>query len=395
MNWWHAALAALLAGVTTLMLVPVAIRIAKRTLALDQPGGRKQHTGAMPRLGGIAIVGGIVLALGPGLLLVTGARFSSLTPGDLAWFGLAVALIFAVGLLDDIRGLAPLPKLVVQIAAAAIVVSIGWQFDALRLPLAGRLNPGEAGAVILSIFWVVGVTNAINFIDGLDGLAAGVVAIIASSLLVLAGLQRDPEMIVVAAAIIGSCVAFLRHNWRPARIYMGDSGSLTLGFVLASISLQSSMKASAAVAILVPMLALGLPVIDTLLVMWYRFLRGHPTLNRVAGIFAGDRNHLHHLLLDSDVDRGRVMLTLYGLAAGFCAMALVVAISRSFLLGVAFLVVEVLVVLLVRRAGLSSEARRLAASRLERLHQQEDGVPPLAEETTSAVSSQTVDPAES
>ena len=127
------------------------------------------------------------------------------------------------------------------------------------------------GAVV-SLLWIVGVTNAINLIDGLDGLAGGVVAIIADSLLAYALLQGNLRTVILMAATAGACIGFLRHNWAPARIFMGDSGSLTLGFLLAAISVHSSLKAPAAVAILVPILALGVPVIDTLLVMGVRFL---------------------------------------------------------------------------------------------------------------------------
>ena len=294
-----------------MLLTPAVVRLALRLKAVDLPGGRKRHRGAMPRLGGIAIVASIAICLGPSLLLLKDGGLA-ISPMEVLGFTAAAAIIFGVGLTDDIRGLGPLQKLFFQLLAASIVVAIGWEFSALRLPGEGRFALG-AVAPVVSVLWIVGVTNAINFIDGLDGLAAGIVAIIASSMLLLAVLQSSPETVIVTACIVGACVGFLRHNWRPAKIYMGDSGSLTLGFVLAAVTLRSSVKASAAVAILVPILALGLPVIDTLLVMWYRFLRGHRRMNRVARIFHGDRKHLHHLLLETHTERSKVMLTLFGL----------------------------------------------------------------------------------
>ncbi len=371
MIWLRALLPAIAAAVVTMLLTPAVVRLALRLKAVDLPGGRKQHRGAMPRLGGIAIVGSIAICLGPSLLLLNRGGLP-LSPGEALGFTAAVLIVFGTGLMDDIRGLSPLQKLLLQLVAASIVVAIGWEFSALRLPGEGRFALG-AVAPVVSVLWIVGVTNAINLIDGLDGLAAGIVAIIASSMLLLAVLQSSPETVIVTACIVGACVGFLRHNWRPAKIYMGDSGSLTLGFVLAVVTLRSSVKASAAVAILVPILALGLPVIDTLLVMWYRFLRGHRRMNRVARVFHGDRKHLHHLLLETHVERSKVMLTLFGLAAGFCLMALLVAASGKLWMGLSFLAIEFAAVILIRRAGLNAEARRLANARLTRLDRPGDG----------------------
>jgi UDP-GlcNAc:undecaprenyl-phosphate GlcNAc-1-phosphate transferase len=366
MLWLQVLLPALLAAIVTLVLTPGVVKLAVRVRAIDVPGGRKRHRREMPRLGGVAIFGGILFSLGPSVLVISGRAFRDVSTTEIAGFTVAVLIIFALGVVDDIRGLSPYTKFLVQVVAAGILVAIGWQFTALRLPWEGRFYLGAVGP-ILSILWIVGITNAINLIDGLDGLATGVVAIIASSLLVLAVLQRRPETVIVASCLLGACLGFLRHNWRPAKIYLGDSGSLTLGFILAAITLRSSVKASAALAVLVPMLALGLPLFDTLLVMWYRFLRGHRHLNRFARMFHADRNHLHHLLLETHTERSKTVLTLFGLAIGFCAMSLVVAASGSFWLGLAFLGVEFAAVLLIRRAGLNAEARRLTDDRLRHL----------------------------
>ena len=179
----------------------------------------------------------------------------------------------------------------------------------LSLPGLGDVELGIFGEVV-SLLWIVGVTNAINLLDGLDGLAGGVVAIVATGLLVYAvDLQDNLLAMVLMAAIVGACVGFLRHNWAPARIFMGDSGSLTLGFLLAAMSVHSSLKAPAAVAILVPILALGLPVMDTLLVMLVRFLdRPHgPFVDRFLRMFHADRNHLHHVLEPFMARRARIV----------------------------------------------------------------------------------------
>ena len=366
MTWLRALLPGLVAAGVTILLTPAVAQLAVRLRAIDEPGGRRRHSRSTPRLGGIAILTGILIALVPGLPLLTrGEAFRSVSPSETLWLLVAILIIFAVGLVDDILQLGPFQKLFFQLVAASIVVAMGWQFSNIRVPWIpdGRFYVG-ALAPVLSVIWIVGVTNAVNFIDGLDGLASGIVAIISSSLLILAILQHSPEVVIGTSAVAGACLGFLRHNWRPARIYMGDSGSLTLGFILATVSLHSAVKASATVALLVPILALGLPVLDTLLVMWYRFLKGHATMNRIAGMFHADRTHLHHLLLETHRERSRALWTLYGLAVAFCAMALLVATSRNVWLGVAFLSVEFGAVLLIRKVGFRAEARRLAADRV-------------------------------
>ncbi len=372
MVWLRALLPGLVAAAVTMMLTPAVAQLAVRLRAIDEPGGRRRQKRSIPRLGGIAILTGILIALVPSLPLLTrGAAFRSVSHSETLWLLVATLIIFAVGLVDDIRQLGPFQKLFFQIVAASIVVAMGWQFSNVRLPWDAEGAYVGAVAPLLSLLWIVGVTNAVNFIDGLDGLASGIVAIIASSLLVLAVLQRSPEVVVATSCVVGACLGFLRHNWNPARIYMGDSGSLTLGFILATVSLHSSVKASATVALLVPILALGLPVLDTLLVMWYRFLKGHTRMNRIARMFHADRRHLHHLLLETHGKRSRALWTLYGLALAFCAMALVVATSRNLWLGVAFLGVEFCAVLLIRKVGFRAEARRLAEERVNRIQDPE------------------------
>lgn len=367
MLWLQIVLPGALAALVTSGITPQVIQWAHRLSALDAPGGRKKHRRTIPRLGGVAIVCGIVTSLALGMPLLATEAFGRLSGLEVLGFGLACCLVFGVGLADDIFNLRARQKFAVQFVAAVIVVSLGWRFTALRLPLEGQFQLGML-APALSVLWIVGVTNAINLIDGLDGLAAGVVAIIGSSLLALAVLQDGPETMVAMSCIVGACLGFLRHNWRPAKIYMGDSGSLILGFLLATISLRStpSVKASAALAMLVPILALGLPVIDTLLVMWYRFLRGHHKMNRVARMFHADRAHLHHLLVDSRKERRSVMVTLFAMAALFCGMALWVAASDNWRLGLVFLILEIIAVVLVRRSGMKSEARQLADQRIDR-----------------------------
>ena len=345
--------AALLAAEMTTVAFPFVVRIAKAIRAMDYPGGRRSQENAIPRLGGIAIAAGIAAGgILPNLLLWRHWG-EKVTPLDMAALLGGTTLVFLVGVADDALGLSPIKRLAVQVVAASVVVYAGWGFSNLYIPFWGNVPLGMIGGLI-TVVWIVGVTNAVNLLDGLDGLAGGVAAIIATSLLVFACIQANILMVIVTSAVAGACLGFLRHNWAPARIYMGDSGSLTLGFLLAVMSLHASIKGAATVAILVPILALGLPIIDTILVMAVRFVESPQAshLRRFARMFKADRNHLHHRMARVAPQFKRIVLVIYFVAACFCAMALIVAVSRSAELGIALVIVEVAVVLLLRSVGM-------------------------------------------
>jgi UDP-GlcNAc:undecaprenyl-phosphate GlcNAc-1-phosphate transferase len=349
---WYAAGAAIVAAFVTHLLVPRVTQLAVRLRAMDQPGVRKLQESAVPRLGGLAIVGGLGIAAGFAALghwTTWGTRLAS---KEMLALCAGTLLVFAIGLADDLRGVGPGTKFLVQLAAASLLLATGWSFHVLRLPFVGGVDLGIWGGVI-SLLWIVGVTNAINLIDGLDGLAGGVVAIIAVSMLGYAALQGSPGSVVLMAATAGACLGFLRHNWKPERIYMGDSGALTLGFLLAAMSLHSAIKAPAAVAILVPILALGVPVMDTLLVMAVRFLDSPQAdpLRRFLRMFHADRQHLHHLLDQLGARRSHVVTLIYAVVVAFCGMALVVAVTGLPNLGLVLVVIEFLVVLGMRQLG--------------------------------------------
>lgn len=361
----YAVGAACLAAIITHLMVPPVTRLAIALQALDHPDSRKLQTGAVPRLGGVAIATGLVLAAGMPAVALWGRLGGGTERRELVTLVLGTAMVFLVGVIDDLNGVSTAKKFLIELIAACLLVRVGWSFEVIRLPLMGEVELGMAGGLV-SLLWIVGVTNAINLIDGLDGLAGGVVAIISASLLGYATLQGSPGTMVLMAATAGACVGFLRHNWEPARIFMGDSGSLTLGFLLAAITVHSSLKAPAAVAILVPILALGVPVMDTLLVMTVRFLdRPHSTLaDRFLRMFHADRNHLHHLLAHFGGRRSRIVGVIYAVVLSFCALALMVAVTGESTLGIALVALEFSVVLGMRQMGLAMEARRLA--RLQR-----------------------------
>lgn len=380
-----AALSAAVAGLITNLLVPVVARLAVAVGAVDYPGERKPkrtskrrpepRSGEIPRLGGLAIVLGLGLAAG-GLLLSRWAEWGSqIGRSEVMALVIATAMVFLVGIVDDINGVSSAKKFLVQVAAAWLMVRVGWSFEVLRLPGLGEVELGVTGDLV-SLVWIVGVTNAINLIDGLDGLAGGVVAIISGSLLTYSVLLGNAYSVILMGATAGACLGFLRHNWAPARIFMGDSGSLTLGFLLAVMSVHSALKAPAAVAILVPILALGVPVIDTLLVMAVRFLdrpKSRPA-ERFLRMFRADRNHLHHLLEQMRRTRNGVVATIYSVVLVSCLAALLVAVRGDALLGIALLGVEFAVLLGIRRFGMAQVAAAIAR------RQREDVVRQLADE---------------
>lgn len=346
----------------TAVLVPPITRLARMVRVGERSERRGGDARSIPRLGGVAMFVGVAVACGAGAVVRYDVWSRVIPAEEVLALGLGMLLVFLVGVADDLVGASPWQKLLVQFVAAWMIVAAGWSFHVLRLPGIGQIDLGGWGGP-LSILWVVGVTNAINLIDGLDGLAAGVAAIIGASLLAYALFQDNQATAILLAAVVGACLGFLAHNWEPAKIFMGDGGALTLGFLFGALTLHSSLKAPAAVAILVPILALGLPVLDTLLVMVVRFVEGdgRPLVSRFLRMFHADRSHLHHLLGSIVARRGRIVILLYVTVALFCAGALAVALSGEGGIGLALLAVELLVVFAMRRMGLAAEARALAA----------------------------------
>jgi UDP-GlcNAc:undecaprenyl-phosphate GlcNAc-1-phosphate transferase len=358
--------AALVAGLVTSLAVPPLIRLALALHAVDRAEPHKPDARRIPRLGGVAMFLGIGVSCGVALVVRWDVWNHVIPRPELLALAIGTMLVFLVGLVDDLVGTSPWQKFLVQTLAAWLVVYAGWTFHALRLPLLGRIDLGIWGSVI-SLVWIVGVTNALNLLDGLDGLAGGVASIIAASLFAYAVYQRNEGSAILLAAVLDACLGFLWHNWEPARVLMGDSGSLTIGFLFGAISVHSSIKMRAAVAILVPILALGLPVIDTLLVMLMRFARGggHPLTWRVGRMFRGDRTHLHHLLGNIVMKRGSIVRLLYLIAAGCCVAAAAVALEGDSQLGFALLGLEVLVIVAMRWLGLAAGARQVALTQRE------------------------------
>ena len=289
----------LAAAAVALATTPLARWFALRTKVLDRPGGRKVHHSAMPLLGGLAVAVGFGAGCAVAYAL-PGARLP-----EFPLLGLAVGgfLMVALGIYDDWHGADARLKLSVQVLAALAVVASGSRIAILTNPFGGHWSLGVF-SVPVTVLWIVGITNALNLIDGMDGLAAGIGAIVSFTLFALAVPDPTTFVPVVAIALAGASVGFLRYNFPPARIFLGDTGSLLLGFVISVIGIQGFLKGTTALALAVPILAIGVPVADTALAILRRSVRR-------AHLFKADREHLHHRLMRIGLTQRQSVLVLY------------------------------------------------------------------------------------
>ena len=296
--------AAVAFGVVVL-LTPAVGGMARLLGAVDRPGGRRLNRRPIPRLGGLAIFLGLVV---PSLAFL---NLSDETRGVL--LGAAVATV--VGAIDDFRGLAPPTKLAGQVAAAAIPISFGVWIDHFTFPFLGAVDLPAWVGMPLSVLWIVAVMNMVNFLDGLDGLAAGVCAIAGLTFAILALSLGKADPAILSAIVAGSCLGFLRHNFFPARIFMGDSGALCLGFILASVSIQGLLKTASTVVLFLPLVVLAVPIIDSSFVVAKRLKYNRP-------IYAADRSHLHHRFMNIGYSQRRAALTMWLWCASLAGAAL-------------------------------------------------------------------------
>jgi UDP-GlcNAc:undecaprenyl-phosphate GlcNAc-1-phosphate transferase len=339
--------ACLMALFLSVLATPLVRRFALRIGAVSNPGGRHIHGRTIPRLGGIALAfawATPVVALALRDPMVMRALHGNLL--QVATVATGGAVICAVGALDDARGLRSLYKLAAQVLVATFAFACGFEIQAIQLPLLGTLQMG-AFALPVTVLWIVGVTNAVNLIDGLDGLAAGVSFFAAFTSFVIASISGSVFVALTMSALMGALIGFLFFNFNPARIFMGDSGSYFLGFVLATTALARGglqQKASTAVSLLVPVLALGVPIFDTLFSMFRRLIERRP-------IFSADRGHVHHRLLDLGLTHRRAVMLLYGISSLFAAGAIAVSLGRSWHVGLALLSVSLVFMGFVRFLG--------------------------------------------
>ena len=296
---------ALVAFVVVVLLTPAVGGMARLLGVVDTPGGRRLNVRPVPRLGGLALFLGIFV---PSLAFLPLDRE---TRGLL----LGAAIAVTVGAIDDFRGLRWWEKLGGQVIAAAVPVWFGIWVDRFTFPLVGIHTVPAWVGVPLTIFWIVAIMNMFNFLDGLDGLAAGVAAIAGLTFAVIALSLSKPDAAIMSAIVFGACVGFLRHNFYPARIFMGDSGALLLGFVLAALSVQGLLKTAATVALFFPLLVLAVPIVDTTFVVARRLRHGQK-------VFEGDQAHLHHRFLRRGFSQPRAALTIWAWCTALAAAAL-------------------------------------------------------------------------
>jgi UDP-GlcNAc:undecaprenyl-phosphate GlcNAc-1-phosphate transferase len=301
----------------SLFVTPVVRRLAQRFGWLDVPAdGRRVHAVAVPRLGGVAVFASVMLALAV-LPLLDNLVTRSLVG---QWHGLIAVLasstlVFLFGVYDDLVGANAKLKFVAQGVAACLLYYLGGRVDALTIPFVGSFELPPVLGFGVTLLWVVGISNAFNLIDGLDGLATGASLFAALVMLGVSLVNGRVLVTVIAIALVGALIGFLRYNFNPASIFLGDSGALFIGFLLAALSLTGTQKASTVVAVAIPLMAFALPVIDTGFAVARRFISGKP-------LFEGDREHIHHKLLERGWSQRRVAFALYGVCALFGLLAL-------------------------------------------------------------------------
>jgi UDP-GlcNAc:undecaprenyl-phosphate GlcNAc-1-phosphate transferase len=292
------ALAAAAAAIA-LALTPLVIRWVRSIGFVDAPGERKVHAVAMPTGGGLAVAIAFFAVLWAGALL-PGAPSTS----DLLGLTLVGAIALALGVLDDRFGLPAWLKLLVQAGCGVILHALGFGVDRLSNPLGGEPIDLAGVGVLIDVAWVLLVTNAVNVIDGLDGLASGIVVIALASLVAVAYGHADGSVVWVGAILAGATLGFLRWNFPPARIFLGDTGSQFLGMMMAAVALLENNKGTAAVTLLLPIVAMGVPILDSALAFFRRLGRG-------GRIFRADREHLHHRLLELGLTQRQAVMLLY------------------------------------------------------------------------------------
>lgn len=288
----------------SMIITPVVIWLAKRVSAVDSPGVRKIHDRPIPRIGGVAIFFSSLCMIVAVLFVDNniGDRFRTLYI-QLSTLLFTATAIFIVGLVDDLRGLPAWFKFSAEVAAAASLCFVGVRMDTIGLPGGHMVQLGWLGC-LLTLLWIVGITNAVNLSDGLDGLAAGISTIACGAIAIIAIRNNEHVLAVFMLALAGSLAGFLVFNFNPAKVFMGDCGSLFVGYIIAGTSVLCVAKSAAAVGLALPILALGIPIFDTLFSMLRRFVERR-------SIFAPDRCHFHHQLLALGLTQRHVVAIIY------------------------------------------------------------------------------------
>lgn len=326
--WGDIAIAFLLAFITAFVVTPYTIKLAKKVGAVDLPiDERRINKKVMPRLGGLAVISGFMVSL-IYLLTIMGIEGSINLIEEqynlkLVGFFLGTLVIIITCFIDDLKGIPPLVKLAAQIIAAVIVMQSGVRIQHIDIPFLngeGLTQLNDAFSTILTLGWIVGITNAINLIDGLDGLSSGISLISCLSLMIIFALNGSPLIaIIMITALAGALTGFLPFNFNPAKTFIGDTGSNFLGYSLAVISILGVAKTYTAIVIVAPLIVLALPVFDTLFAIVRRLIKG----KSLKAVVMPDKGHLHHKMLKRGFTQKEAVLILYGISATLGMFAIV------------------------------------------------------------------------
>ncbi|KPL59314.1 glycosyltransferase family 4 protein [Rossellomorea vietnamensis] len=313
----------ILSFVSVLIVTPWVIKFAKLIGVVDQPNQRKVHTKEMPRMGGLAIFIGVLV----------GYFASGLYKEPIASITVGALIIIAIGLLDDKFALSAKVKLLGQIIAAVVVVYSGLTIEFLYIPFFDKIDIGIL-AIPVTLLWVIGITNAINLIDGLDGLAAGISSISLATIAFMAFINGKALILTLALIVLASAIGFLFYNFHPAKIFMGDTGSLFLGYMIAVLSLLGLYKSVTLFSFVVPILILGVPLFDTTFAIIRRVVNKKP-------ISAPDKSHLHHRLISLGFSHRETVLIIYAL--GLCFSISAIIFTKATLWGSVLLLATLLI----------------------------------------------------
>jgi len=325
--WGDISIAFLLAFITAFVITPRTIKLAKKLGAIDKPEKRRINENPIPRLGGLAVIAGFLVSTIYLIIVMTIEKtFNPFGPEEyyIKLIGLLIGIIILgiFAFIDDIKALPAIIKLLGQVIAAIVVVSLGIRIDNINIPfLEQTLNiNNEIYIYILSVAWIIVITNAINLIDGLDGLSSGITLLSCFSLIIVFTMNSSPIIaIILITALAGAIVGFLPYNFNPAKTFIGDTGAQFLGFALAVISILGIAKTYTLIVLISPLIILALPICDTIFAIIRRIIKG----KSIKAIFAPDTGHLHHKLMKKGYTQKQAVLILYGISACFGMFAII------------------------------------------------------------------------
>ena len=340
--WGDIAIAFILAFITSFVVVPYTIKLAHKVGAIDVPKDeRRMNSKPIPRIGGIAVIVGFLVA--STFLIVTSLIENKINATDFEYYKFrilgflgGIAIIAIAAYLDDIKNLKPIIKLIAQVAAAALIYAVGIKIDYI-----GSWELPVWFSCILTMGWIVGITNAINLIDGLDGLSSGISLISCLELLIIFATNDSPVIaVILITALAGAISGFLPYNINPAKTFIGDVGAQFLGFSLAVIAILGVAKTVTLIVMIAPILILGLPILDTVFAILRRMIKN----KSIKAVFQADNGHLHHKLIQRGYNQKQAVTILYAASAAL-GMSAIIFIEDAWWKGVAFIVLTLLVIL--------------------------------------------------